>query len=166
MKWLLISILLLLNIQIYSQSGEFGIGAACVYQKWTGKFVPAPMVNVTVNRTLFSFSTTLNTGRGKKLSSLAGSDWLVTGKSMKTIGIGYFLKPEEDLPLWIVPVVGGSFVSEILQTNTGWIYGQPRIIPAFRIEIHHTFEKSGIGYWLGFGSIEMGSIGITWRYKN
>ena len=164
MKWLLISILILLNLQSHSQSGQYAIGTAAIYQRWAQKFEVAPMISVGVNRTLFSFSTTLSRGEGKKLSSIVGSDWNVVGKSMRTLGIGYFIQPEEDIPLWIVPVIGGSLVSEILQTNNGWVYGQPTIVPAFRVEVRHIFKKSGIGYWIGFGSIELGSIGIIWKY--
>lgn len=165
MKWLF-TILLLLSVSVSSaQSGDFGVGSAAVYQRWKQAFDPAPMVTVGVNKTLFSFSATLTRGEGKKLNDLGGSDWNVTGRSFKTLSVGYCLKPEEDIDLWIVPTVGCSFVSDILQTNNGWVYGQPTYMPAFRIDVRYTYPKSGLGFWIGFGSIELGSIGITWRYK-
>lgn len=165
MKWLFTILLLLSAWVSYPQSGDFGVGSAAVYQKRKDAFDAAPMVTIGVNKTIFSFSATLTRGEGTKLNDLGGSDWIVTGRSFKTLSVGYCLKPEEDIDLWIVPTVGCSFASDVLQTNNGWLLGQPKYLPAFRVDVRYNYPKTGLGFWIGFGNIELGSIGITWRYK-
>lgn len=165
MRFFLFFSFFLSSLYLKSQVGEFGIGASCVYQKWKENFDLAPNVSVGVNKTLFTFSHTLSKGEGKQLSDLGGSDWVVAGEMKRTFGIGYFIRVEEDMSLWIVPVLGASFVSEILQTNNGWIYGQAKIKPSARIDIRYTPQTTGLGYFISFGNVENGSIGLTWRYK-